>query len=373
MSEQPILVVVKLGGGVDALHLVPPHGDPGYPASRSYLYQSVPGRRDGTLDLDGYFSLHRSLQPIYPLFQQKSLAIVHACGTGDRTLSHFEATAQLNRGGIKGVSTRGWLAAHLDHKESSSLLKAVCCSDRLEGPLENATHAAAIPSLETFGLHYPISWQAYSAGLRLLFGPESEIMNAGPHRAEVRSTGFHALQLLDRLRVRRSELPGFRKDDFAAKLETVANLIQSDVGLEAAVVSLGGWDSHVNQQKMLEPQIQSLAAGLSAFYQNLRSEFHRIVVVTISEFGRRVYENNGGGTDHGNGTLMLALGDPIQGGKVFTRWPGISSSDLDENGNLQSTLDYRDVMTEILSRFHGCTDPGRVFPGHSAIPVGLLG
>jgi uncharacterized protein (DUF1501 family) len=375
VNEQPILIVVTLEGGVDALHLVPPHGDIGYRASRGSLIQPRPGCRNGSIDLDGFFSLNVRLEPLHRLFQQKVLAIVQACGTGDRTLSHFEATTQLNRGGNVSQLSKGWLATHLEQKSEprSSMLQAVCCSSRLEGPLENASRAAAIPSLSGYGLQLPSHWQAFSSGLRLMFDHESSASGSGEISTLIAS-GNRTLESLDSLKRSHglAQWTGFPGDSFGHQLKTVASLIKGDVGLEAAVVSLGGWDSHVNQQKVLELQMQSLASGLSAFYENLRDHFHRIVVITVSEFGRRVAENNGGGTDHGNGTVMFTIGGPVLGGKVYTRWPGISSGDLDENGNLRSTLDYRDVMTEILTKFHGCKDPGSVFPGHEAVSLGMI-
>jgi len=98
-----------------------------------------------------------------------------------------------------------------------------------------------------------------------------------------------------------------------------------------------------------------------------------IVLVTMSEFGRTVEENGNAGTDHGHGSLMMVLGGPVQGGKVYGKWPGLEKEQLFEGRDLAVTTDYRDVLGELIGGHLGQTDLGAVFPGYRpGDPLGLL-
>ncbi len=114
---------------------------------------------------------------------------------------------------------------------------------------------------------------------------------------------------------------------------------------------------------MLVGVMQSLAQGLQGFSQDLGDRMRRVVVVVMSEFGRRIAPNDAGGTDHGRASAMLLVGGGIRGGKVYGHWPGLATDDLDEQGNLRVTTDYRDVLAEIVDRRLKNTAIDRVFPG----------
>ena len=98
------------------------------------------------------------------------------------------------------------------------------------------------------------------------------------------------------------------------------------------------------------------------------SNARNVVTVAMSEFGRNAFENGSKGTDHGHGGLMLAMGSSINGGQVLTDWPGLSAKDLFEEQDLQITIDYRDILTEILTRRMGNTDFRKVFQDSGYTP-----
>ncbi len=91
-----------------------------------------------------------------------------------------------------------------------------------------------------------------------------------------------------------------------------------------------------------------------------------IVLVTMSEFGRTVEENGNAGTDHGHGSLMMVLGGPVQGGKVYGKWPGLEKEQLFEGRDLAVTTDFRAVLGELVGGHLGQKDLGPVFPGYQA-------
>jgi uncharacterized protein (DUF1501 family) len=155
----------------------------------------------------------------------------------------------------------------------------------------------------------------------------------------------------------------YSPDQFGSHLCQVAQLIKADMGLEAAVLGLADWDSHISQEKFLKGVMQSLAQGLQGFVQDLGEQMRRVVIVVMSEFGRRVAPNGAGGTDHGRASAMLVVGGGIRGGKVYGRWPGLAVDELDGQGNLRVTTDYRNVLAEIVDRRLKNPRLDRVFPG----------
>jgi uncharacterized protein (DUF1501 family) len=149
------------------------------------------------------------------------------------------------------------------------------------------------------------------------------------------------------------------------RLRQVAQLVKAEVGLEIAEVDLGGWDAHVAQPTLMAALMKELGQTLHAFWSDLGERMNRVTVVAMSEFGRRVHENSGLGTDHGRGTAMFLMGGAIRGGKVYGRWPGLKDGQLDKDGNLRVTTDYRDVLGEIVTRRLQNAHLGEVFPQYT--------
>jgi uncharacterized protein (DUF1501 family) len=145
-------------------------------------------------------------------------------------------------------------------------------------------------------------------------------------------------------------------------------LIKAEVGLEVACLDVGGWDTHIAQggsEGLMANLLQNLAKGLRAFYLDLAEETDHLLVVVMSEFGRRLKENGGLGTDHGHGGVMLLLGGQVVGGQVHTHWPGLAPEQLAGPGDLAVTTDYRDILAEIVSRRLNNPHLEEIFPGYT--------
>ena len=133
-------------------------------------------------------------------------------------------------------------------------------------------------------------------------------------------------------------------------------------------LSLGGWDTHVNQGKgrgQLANRMQPLGDGLAAFARGLGEAWDDTIVVVLSEFGRTVRENGNGGTDHGHGNVIWLLGGGVGGGRVYGEWPGLATGQLYKGRDLAVTTDYRTVFAAILERHFRLDDRqlAQVFPG----------
>jgi hypothetical protein len=156
-------------------------------------------------------------------------------------------------------------------------------------------------------------------------------------------------------------------------LMTVAQTIKEDLGLRVATVDVPGWDTHVNQAPQFADLTGRLSQALLAFWRELGPWQQDVSVVVMSEFGRRLRSNTGGGTDHGRGNVMMVLGPQAKGGRMVGRWPGLANEALEEGADLAVVTDYRDVLAELLYGHMRLADSGAVFPGYKAAPVGLWG
>jgi uncharacterized protein (DUF1501 family) len=153
------------------------------------------------------------------------------------------------------------------------------------------------------------------------------------------------------------------------QLELVAGLVEAGVPTRAYSVSLGGFDTHADEQGTQQRLLTELDGALGPFVERMRRSDHgkQVVVVVYSEFGRRVRANASDGTDHGTAGPVFVLGERVHGG-FYGAQPSLT--DLD-NGDLKSTTDFRDVYGTVLEHVLGA-DAGRILDGHRGRVNGLL-
>lgn len=317
------LVVIFQRGGADGLNLVVPHAEPAYYAMRPSI--NIP--RHAVLDLDGFFGLHPSLAALQPLWAQRHLAIVHAAGSPDRTRSHFDAQ-DFMESGTPGLKTTGdgWLNRTLNSLPAP--------------PGKSAWRALALgPSLP-----------------RILCGKDPSLDAVKIKALKADDPSKH------------TPAPGahYPRGRFGDSLRQLSRLIKANLGVQLAFADIGGWDHHVNQgntQGQLANLLRDFGQSLAAFWTDLDDLAEDTVVVTLSEFGRSARENGTRGTDHGHANVMLVLGGPVKGGKLYGRWPGLDPSQLHEGRDLAVTTDFRRVLGEVVHRHLGGRNLATVFPG----------
>lgn len=270
----------------------------------------------------------------------------------------------------RGTGT-GWLARYLASRlaDGVSPVRAVAFTDTQPDVFGGAPGVAVLRTLADVRLTHPPEWQGFEAALGALYADEADpITDAGR-----RTLGL--IRELERVAPGGDQpLHGadYPPDKFGRDLREVARLVRAELGLEVAVLELGGWDSHIDQTRQLAQPLGSLGYGLAAFARDLGDRMRSVTVVALSEFGRRVRENSGGGTDHGRATAMFILSGSVAGGKVHTRWPGLAPDQLDPTGNLPVTTDYRSVLAEVVTRRLKCSSPKNVFPQFAPEPLGLF-
>jgi uncharacterized protein (DUF1501 family) len=355
-GAEPVLVVLFLRGGADWLTLVPPIGDGYYRAHRPNL--AVP--RESALDLDGFFGLHPELAPLLKHYRAGRLAVLHAFGSPNGTRSHFEAQDFLESG-VPGNTTirSGWLGRYAARAGLAEPWAAVTLGPRPVRALAGASTSLAFPSINAFGL------QGGSIAERRVALARIASATAGDWGRATRN----ALGALDELggvglQPRVSWPPGTLFDSF----RDLSLLIRARIGVRIAAVDMHGWDHHLDQRKELPGSAALLATALDTFAADLGAELDRTLVLVLSEFGRRALENGSGGTEHGRGGALLALGGGVRGGRVLlrgARWPGLAPEQLIKERDLAVTTDYRDAFAEVLRRHMGVSDLAPVFPGYT--------
>ena len=363
-----VLVNVFLRGGADCLNLVVPYTEPAYYANRPTIAIAAPGSATGTaLDLDGFFGLHPSAAPLRPWFQNKTLAIVHAAGSTDPSRSHFDQQDYIEFGRPGFKYNDGWVGRNLQTLGlPADIFTGVGMGSRVQKSLMGTIPPLGVSSIGSFRMP---GGDALKPVMQTLYAGSGVL-------AQTASQTFAALTTMERLRLA-GYAPAngaiYPANGFGRQMANVAQMIKEDVGLAAACVDLGGWDTHDNEggaSGTFATNVATLANTLNALATDMGSSMGQITVVVMTEFGRRLKESASLGTDHGRGGAMLVLGGGILGGKVYGQWPGLADSALD-HGDLAVTTDFRTVLGEIVLKRLGNPALDQVFPGFTLQPLGL--
>jgi uncharacterized protein (DUF1501 family) len=380
-TQGDVLVTVFLRGGWDVMNVIPPidGADRGfYEAARPNL--KVPSQGAGAaLRLTDQFGLHPGMPRLYELYQAQKLAVVHAVGLNVDTRSHFEAQQFIESAtpGVKNTGT-GWVGRHLQTTSgpfNGALLPAVAAGGSLPITLAGAPEAVSISAIDDFDLR---TEPFQKAALRRLYAGDTWLHASGTQT-------FQAIDTVQRASASEytpAKGATYPSGEFGENLKTIAKLIKLGVGMRAATVDLGGWDTHEAEGDgsggYLAGLVGELSNGLSALYADLNESASptyadRLTVVVVSEFGRRLSENASHGTDHGHGSGIFVLGGQVNGGQVVTRWPGLQNEQLYDRADLAVTIDYRQVLSEIVVRRLGNANLNVVFPSYAEYqPLGVV-
>lgn len=364
------LVVIFQRGGMDGLNVVVPHGDADYYRLRPSIGIARPGTTNGALDLDGFFGLNPALAPLLPLYQSGELAFVQATGYRHDSRSHFECQDHIERGTLHLHDiTSGWLNRHLAVVGGNANFQAIGFGGAIQASLRGMAPVIGVNDIADFTL------STRSAQKATLASSLDGLYDANTLLA---STSVQALAAVDELAAENpAQYPlqggaAYPDGRFGSQLRELAQIIKAGMGLEVACVDIGGWDHHASIGQVLPPLLTELAQGLLAFRNDLGSLMADVTVATLTEFGRRAYQNASGGTDHGSAFASLVLGGGVNGGRVYAEWPGLRDTDL-FNGDLNVTVDYRTWLAEMLEKRAGNADVASVFPEFTPGPsLGLF-
>ncbi|MDB4917807.1 MAG: hypothetical protein JWM95_5451 [Gemmatimonadetes bacterium] len=374
-SARDVILSVFMRGGADGLSLCVPFGDPAYYTARSTIAIPRPDAAAGTaakgIALDNFFAFPQAMAGLVPAFAAKDLLVVHATGQFNNSRSHFDAQRYMEVGKPNDVSlVTGWLGRHLASMppvRSNAPLRALGIASGLQKTLVGAPRTLPIANPATFALTGTASTSAARlAFLQADYGTATEPIHAAAIDAASTVT---LLQSVGISTYKPSNGAVYPTSSFGTALKSVAALIKADIGIEAAQVDIGGWDTHSAQDPLagsMYKTMQDFSNSLAAFYLDViaLAPTTGVTAVAVSEFGRNARENGSNGTDHGRGTVMFAMGKNIAGGRVMVNnWPGLATANLESGQDLKVTIDYRDILAEIVQQRMGNPALDVVFPG----------
>lgn len=324
------LVVVILRGGMDGLDVLRPIGDPDFGRLRPTLATGA------ATPIDGRFALHPELLDLLPLWQSGELAFAHAVSTPYRDKrSHFEGQDALENG---GPDPAGGLTSGRDGWLNRAM-------SRLPETKSETAFAVGRERLLLLSGSKPVSMWSPEATLDL--SPQAEMLleRIYAHDPLFHEAAMKAIQLSEAVG---GPMTGGRQATRAKALAafSAARLLEES---RIACFSIGGWDTHANQQRMLPRALGELRDAILTLRSDLGSVWDRTVVLCLTEFGRTVRENGSRGTDHGTAGAAIFAGGALAGKAVHTQWPGLSDDALYQGRDLMPTRDIRSFAAWALA------------------------
>ncbi|MDX2219601.1 MAG: DUF1501 domain-containing protein [Burkholderiales bacterium] len=350
-----LLILVELKGANDGLNTVIPFEDRAYRELRPRIAIA----RDQVLQLNPGTGLHPSLKPMLDMWESKELAVVQGIGYPSPNLSHFRSIEIWDTASKSDeYLDDGWLTRAFKSQPVPRNFAAdgVVVGATEMGPLQGlGTRAIAVSNTENFlrqaRLARPVEDQRNSA-LRHILAVERDIVQAA-----------------GKLNANHSFKTVFPQGGFGNQVKTAAQLVASNAGIAVIRLSLGGFDTHVNQPGTHANLLKQLAEGMEALRAALveLNRWNGTLVMTYAEFGRRPKENQSNGTDHGTANAHFLMGGRVKGG-LYGQAPQLER--LDGNGNLPFGVDFRSVYATVLDRWWN-VDSKAVF-GQKFAPLDLI-
>lgn len=340
------LVVIILRGAMDGLDVIAPYGDPHYAALRPTLAQS-PKAPDGATDLDGFFALHPRLKPLAPLWRAGELAAVHATSTPYRDgRSHFDGQDVLENGADAASDANdGWL-----NRALSAIPGAPAQAEVRYAMAVGRRHMLLLEGDAPAGSWSPTTDFTLDDDERRIL----EHLYAGDPLFQQAAADAAVIGAEAHRRAKGGDKPAALARFAAGRLKAESRI---------AGFSIGGWDTHINQKRGINPALNALTQSILTLKSELGPIWRRTTVIAVTEFGRTARENGAKGTDHGSGGVALLAGGAINGGRVyngpvgagngFAGWPGLGESDLYENRDLNPTEDVRRIAAWALAGLFG--------------------
>ncbi|MBS1737499.1 MAG: DUF1501 domain-containing protein [Bacteroidetes bacterium] len=336
-----VMVVLQFSGGNDGLNTV-------IPVRNDIYYKSRPKlgiEKDKALSLTDEVGINPALPFLKELYDDGSLGIMNNVGYPNPDRSHFRSMDiwQSASDSDKYVST-GWIGRYLDAQcagcdkptqalEIDDVLSLALKGDNLKGLALKDPKKLFNTSNEKYFRDINASHHDEEETVEYLYKTLSETMSSADY-------------IYEQSRRRPSSLT-YPNTELGKNLKTISSLIMSDINTKIYYVSLGSFDTHVNQENQQKRLFTELNDAMSAFVKDLKANnrFQDVTVMTFSEFGRRVAQNASGGTDHGTANNMFFIGGGLKKKGLLNNMPDLNNLN---QGDLQYTIDFKSVYATLL-------------------------
>ena len=366
-KDSTILVVLQMAGGNDGLNTVVPYTNDFYHKARPKIGLSP----QQILNLNGEIGFHGAMTGFKELYDSGNLAVVQGVGYPNPNRSHFRSTEIWQTASDSDkIEKYGWLGRYFDN----------CCSGA--DPAIGVTIGNQLP--ESFFAKTPTGicfnnpqnyrFMANGEATEESYKKLNEVEMSGPAPDEnsggsigalaagmpmqggkavdfIERTSLDAMHSSDEVRsiaARVQNQATYPGSQLGNSLKLVAKLIGGGLPTRIYYVSQGGYDTHTNQVATQQRLLKDLGDSTKAFVDDLKAQgnMQRVLVMTFSEFGRRVTENANGGTDHGAAAPMFIVGNKVKAG-LLGKYPSLAPQDLFE-GDIKYNVDFRNVYASVL-------------------------
>ncbi len=350
-GKDTVLVVIEFTGGNDGLNMVVPFNDDDYEKARPTL--AIPASR--VKKIDDKIGLHPGMDGLAGLLQDNALCVMQGVGYPHSSESHFRSMDIWQTAAPDDFLTEGWLGKALKGMRGAPAFHLQASNQKAPLALEGApVRVPSITTLEDFQLQTGAANGADGRNQRdVIEGAVKPKEGAGllEFVQKTAADTYASSRRLHEIGKNYQPRATYPNTPLATRLKLAAQLIDADLGARIFYVSIDGFDTHAAQATTHANLMTQVSGAMTAFYKDVAARGHgdRILMMTFSEFGRRVKENGSKGTDHGTAAPMLLVGGKVRAGLAGT-YPSLSDLVM---GNLKYTTDFRRVYATILDRWLG--------------------
>jgi uncharacterized protein (DUF1501 family) len=368
------LIVLDLTGGNDGLSMLVPYTDAAYYSRRPTL--AIPAGTVLPIGTDSSgkpLGLHPKLTGLRDIFNQGRLALIQRVGYQNSSRSHFSGTDIWSTANPPNTGGSGWVGRYLATLPAplDPLAAWNTTADTPHALLASSVSVASIPSITSYAFNSPNTGSEAALERTTAASIASHVPVDKPHVAFVSTSAQAALATLDRVAMVGQYRPSvtYPNNGFGQALKAVAGAMANGIGTKVFWVQTGGFDTHASQGTMADNGayvglMTTLNDGLTAFYNDIKNLglLNNTLLLSFSEFGRRISENGSKGTDHGAASVLLALGGGVRGG-LFGTAPSLANDPqnptLENNANdIHFETDFRSVYAKVIDNWLGGDSTG---------------
>ncbi len=352
-GRKPVLVVVQLDGGNDGINTLIPYGQGAYFDARPTLAY----KESEVLPITGGIGFHPSFKSMKGYYDAGQLAIIQGVGYPEPNRSHFRSKDIWQTAVSERIESDGWLGRYTEQtlSDDRNPLKALEISKYSSKALQtNQVSAPLLQAVESYHWINPNTPNEQKNRLARAFqrmyglGLTNTKISVGASKG---ADAYASVEAIQSLKLQYEPTIKYPAGDFARDLQLVVKLLSAGSGTRVFFTELGGFDDHADEKGQHADLLKVYDQSIGAFYEDLKLHGwgDDVIVLTYSEFGRRVKENGSGGTDHGAAAPVFVLGGRVKGG-MYGEYPSLSRLD---NGDLKYNVDFRSVYASVLEDWLG--------------------
>jgi uncharacterized protein (DUF1501 family) len=352
-----ILILIRLSGGNDGLStVIPIEQYDTYANARPNIY--IPESK--ILKLSDEFGIPTYMNSLEPMWGAGQVKAVHGVGYENQSLSHFTgsdiyANTDLTTTGFDGLNT-GWMGRYFENIYPDYLVNPPASPAAIQignfGSLvfqgEETNYAFVTSNIDQLeeiaesGVQYSLDDSLFN---NCMYGDQLKFLRG------VANTTYEYSGLIHEAHERGQNQVQYQDNGFARQLALLARLIKGNLGTKVYMISMGGFDTHGNQPLAHERLMSNLSVAINNFYEDIAftQQDEKVLSMTFSEFGRRIFENGSNGTDHGKAAPTLFFGSGLNGSAFVGEHPSLDSPN--GRGNLEYTMDFRDLYATVLAEW----------------------